>query len=191
MINTTPKKFSIEEYHRLTEIGFFQEDDKVELIRGEILEMAAKGALHVVCCTKLYKELLKLIDNKAIIRSQDPVFLLSGSEPEPDLVIVKNREDDYLSGHPTEKDIILIIEIADSSLNYDQEVKLPLYAEAGINHYWLFNLREQHLESYSLPYQEINGNYGYSKREIYLPNQTINLPNFNNLKLELTKIFPR
>lgn len=190
MIITTPKKFSIEEYHRLTEIGFFQEDDKVELIKGEILEMAAKGTPHVVCCTKLNKELLKLINNEAIIRSQDPVSLLSGSEPEPDLVIVKNREDDYLSGHPTEKDIILIIEIADSSLKYDQEVKLPLYAEAGINHYWLFNLREQHLESYSLPYQKINGDYGYSRREIYLPNQEINLPSFNDLKLELLKIFP-
>lgn len=190
MTTITARKFSLKEYHKLIEIGLLKEEENLELIQGEILEMAAKGTFHVVCCANLYQELVIQIRNLAIVRSQEPVSLLSKSEPEPDLVILKNKEDKYLSGHPTEKDIILIIEIADSSLKYDQEVKLPLYGEAGINNYWLFNLKDQQLESYSIPYQKRNGDYGYSKLEIYLSNQEIYLPDFNDLKLELVKIFP-
>jgi len=129
---TTKKRFTIEEYHSLTEIGFFKEDDRVELIQGEIIEMAAKGTAHTVCCKKLIRELPRLLAGQATIQCQDPILLPSGSEPEPDFAMVKNREDDYLASHPTPEDILLVIEIADSSLSYDREVKLPLYAEAGI-----------------------------------------------------------
>ncbi len=190
MKTNTNKHFSLEEYHRLTEIGFLKEDDRLELIRGEIQQMAAKGTPHRVCCTRLIRELSKLLEDGATLQCQDPILLPSSSEPEPDITILKNREDDYLSGHPTPKDIILIIEIADSSLNYDREIKLPLYAEAEINNYWLFNLVEQQLEIYTQPYQKVNGDYGYSKKEIYLPQQTVALPDFTDLILELNKIFP-
>ena len=195
----TPKRFTIAEYHRLTEIGFFAEDDRVELIRGEINRMAAKGTAHTVCCRKLLRELAALVAGYAELQCQDPIALPSGSEPEPDFAIVRQRSDSYLSGHPTPDDILLVIEIADSSLDYDREVKRSLYAEADIPHYWIFNLSEQCLEAYSEPYQ--NGDmFNYAVRRISLPNATIALPMATTqrdgttdrpaLELQLAKLFP-
>jgi Uma2 family endonuclease len=85
---------------------------------------------------------------------------------------------------------LLVIEIADSSLTYDQKVKLPLYAEAGISDYWLFNLVENHLETYSEPYQDLQGNFGYSVKRIILQNRAIALPCFPDLSLDLAQVFP-
>ncbi len=183
------KRFSSAEYHHLTEIGFFSEDDHIELIKGKINYMAAKGTFHTVCCSRLNKNLSLLLENVAIVRCQDPILLPSGSEPEPDFAIVNFKDDDYLSHHPTVEDIILVIEIADSSIEYDQKVKLELYAEANLNYYWIFNLLDFQLESYSNPYQKHNGKFAYSQQQIYLPHQTISLPKFPELILDLSKVF--
>lgn len=187
---TTAKHFTIAEYHRLTEIGFFTEDDRVELIQGKIFDMAAKGTLHSICETRLERELHKLVGGRATLRGQQPIILPDDSEPEPDRVIVRNREDDYLSGHPTPADILLLIEIADSSVSYDQEVKLPVYAEAGIAHYWLFNLKRECLECYSQPYRTVQGDFSYRQTLILLPNESVSLPCFPDLSLDLSKVFP-
>ena len=187
---TTAKRFTIAEYHRLAELGFFEEDDRVELIKGEIVQMAAKGTPHSVCETLLFRELVKLLDERAMVRGQQPIVIPKDSEPEPDLAIVRNRDDDYLSAHPSPLDVLLVIEIADSSVNYDQKVKLPLYAEAGISNYWIFNLVENCLESYSEPYQ-VQDKFGYRRKLIVLPNETVTLPNFPDLSLNLSKVFPK
>jgi Uma2 family endonuclease len=186
---TTAKRFTIEEYHRLADLGFFHEDDRIELIRGEIIEMAAKGTPHTTCCSSLLEELMGLIAGKATLRCQDPITLPSRSEPEPDFVIVQKRVDNYLSAHPTPADVLLLIEIADSTLKYDQETKLSVYAEAEILDYWLFNLVNNYLEAYSEPYQDLQGNFGYRVKRIVLPNQTIVLPCFPDLSLDLSKVF--
>jgi len=183
------KRFTLEEYHRLTELGFFH-DNRVELIRGEIWQMSAKGTAHSVCSTRLYRELFKLVGNNATLRGQEPIILLRDSEPEPDLTIARNRSDDYLSAHPTSIDILLAIEIADSTLKYDQEVKLPLYAEASISDYWIFNLQSNCLECYSEPYQDLQNKFGYRKKLIFLPNESVKLPHFSDLMLDLSKVFP-
>ena len=195
----TPQRFTIAEYHRLTEIGFFTEDDRVELIHGEINRMAAKGTAHTVCCSNLLAALAALLSDYATLRCQDPITLPSGSEPEPDFAIVRQRPDNYLSGHPTPDDILLVIEIADSSLDYDREVKRSLYAEAGIPHYWIFNLIERCLEAYSEPYQNLE-TFNYAVRRISLPNGRIALPLVTvegdgasdrpTLELQLVKLFP-
>lgn len=190
MAIATVKKFTIEDYHRLTELGFFQEDDRVELIRGEIIEMAAKGTYHSVCETLLERELYKLIGERATLRGQQPIILSSYSEPEPDRVIVKNREDDYLNGHPHTEDILLLIEISDSSLDYNQTTKLSVYSENNITDYWIFNLVDFCLEYYSEPYQKLQGDFGYLRKLIYLPTQSVTLPYFPDLTLDLTKVFP-
>ena len=190
MAIATVKKFTIEDYHRLTQLGFFQKDDKVELIRGEIIEMASKGTSHSVCETRLERELYKLIGERATLRGQQPIILSSYSEPEPDRVIVKNREDDYLNGHPQTEDILLLIEISDSSLDYDQTTKLSVYAENNITDYWIFNLVDFCLEYYRQPYQNLQGEFGYRNKLIYLPNESIILPCFPDLTLDLTKVFP-
>ena len=190
MNTVTRKRFSLQEYHQLIELGFFSPSPKVELIRGEIFTMAAKGTAHTACCTKLIRELGKLLVDNAILRCQDPIILPSASEPEPDFTIAKNRSDDYLSCHPQPEDILLLIEVADSSLSYDQETKLALYGESNILDYWIFNLLDEQLQTYSQPYQKSNGKFGYLNQKIFLPNQHINLPGFPDLILDLNKIFP-
>jgi len=190
MTLTTAKRFTITEYHRRAELDFFTEDDRVELIKGEIIKMVAKGRPHSVCNTRLYKELFKLLEEKATIRGQEPIIITNNSEPEPDLTIVKNTPDDYFLNHPIPSDIFLVIEVADSSLKYDQEVKLSLYAEAGISDYWIFNLIVYHLECYSEPYQDLQGTFGYRHKSIILPKESVKLPSFPELILDLTKVFP-
>ncbi len=191
MTIATVKRFSIAEYHRLTELGFLTENDRVELIKGQIIQMAAKGTAHEVCLTRLLRELTKLLSERAILRCQSPIVMPTDSEPEPDFTIVQNREDEYLSSHPSPAEVLLVIEIADSSLSYDREVKLPMYAESGIPDYWLFNLPENCLEFYSQPYQNSAGSFGYSLKRVILPNNAIALPGFPELYLDLANIFPR
>ncbi|MEO6862563.1 MAG: Uma2 family endonuclease [Microcoleus sp.] len=186
----TAKRFTTEEYHRLTELGFFAEDERVELINGELVKMAAKGTAHSVCETRLERELFKLLGERATLRGQQPIILPDDSEPEPDRAIVQNRPDDYLSSHPCPADILLLIEIADSSLSYDKQVKLPLYAAAEISDYWIFNLSQTCLECYSEPYQNAPGQFGYRKTLIFLPNESVNLPCFHDLALDLSRVFP-
>ncbi|MBD2303992.1 Uma2 family endonuclease [Chroococcidiopsis sp. FACHB-1243] len=185
----TLKRFTLAEYHRLAELGFLGEDDRIELIQGQIIKMSAKGTAHEVCITRLLRELPRLLGDRATLRSQSPLILLPDSAPEPDFAIVQNRADDYLSSHPEPADVLLVIEISDSSLRYDQEVKLSLYAEARISEYWIFNLVENHLEVYSEPYHDLQGNFGYGIKRIVLPNRAIALSCFPDLLLDLSKIF--
>lgn len=184
------KRFTVDEYHRLAELGFFHEDDRVELIRGEIIQMSAKGTAHTNCCRNLLRELAALITGRAELQCQDPIKLTAINETEPDFVILRQRADNYRDALPNAEDILLLIEIADSSVKYDQEVKLPLYAEAGISDYWIFNLVENHLETYSEPFQELQGNFGYRVKRIVLSNEAIALSCFPDLSLDLSKVFP-
>lgn len=187
----TAKRFTIDEYNRLAKLGFFHEDERVELIRGEIIPIAAKGTFHSTVNRRLIRELLKLIGDRGTLQNQDPIIIPPDSEPEPDVAILKNKDDDYLNYHPTPQDVLLLIEIADSSIKYDQENKLQLYAEAGILYYWIFNSIENCLETYNEPYQDNIGKFGYRRKVIYLPNETVNLPCFPELILDLSKIFPQ
>lgn len=184
------KRFTLAEYHRLGELGFFHEDDHIELINGEIIEMASKGTAHETCLRNLLRQLPKLVGDRATLQSQAPIALPPNSEPEPDFAILQNRDDNYLSGHPQPADVLLVMEVSDSSLNYDQDVKIPLYAKAGIADYWIFNLFDNYLEAYSEPYQDNQGKYGYLNKRIILSNQVIIFPCFPGLSLDLVRVFP-
>jgi Uma2 family endonuclease len=190
MTVATAKRFTVTEYHRLAELGFFEEDERVELIKGEIIQMAAKGKSHSTFNRRLIRELTQLLGNRATLQNQDPISIPPNSEPEPDLAIVRNRADDYFIHHPKPSDILLVIEISNSTLKYDREVKLPLYAEAGISDYWIFNLIKYCLECYSQPYQDSQGNFDYRRKLILLPNESVKLPSFPDLVLDLSKVFP-
>jgi len=181
---------TVQDYHRMTETGILDAEERVELIAGQIVEMAAKGTAHETCNRRLMRELLKLLGDRATLQNQSSIVLSNQSEPEPDFAIVQNRADDYLAGHPTAADVIWVIEVADSSLGYDQAVKLPLYAQAGIADYWIFNLVEGRLEVYSEPYQTTEGQFGYRVTRIVLPNEAIALPGFADRSLDLVKVFP-
>lgn len=170
MSAVTVKRFTVDEYHRLGNLGFFREDERTELIRGEIILMPAKKTPHSVCNTRLVRRLILLLGDSAIVRGQEPIILPADSEPQLDGVIARNRSDDYLSSHPEPADILLVIEISDTTLSYDQKTKLFLYAEDKIFDYWIFNLVENHLETYSEPYQDRQGKFNYRSKRIFLHN---------------------
>jgi Uma2 family endonuclease len=185
------KRLSIAEYHRLTELGFLQNSDRVELIRGELIYMSAKGTAHETCLRRLLRELPKLVEDQATLCCQSPITLPEDGEPEPDFAIVENHADDYLDRHPLPAEVKLAIEIADSSLTFDQTVKLSLYAEAGIVHYWIFNLLERQLEVHQEPYQKLDGTFAYRLKQIVLPQEDVVLPLPSEPCLELAIVFPR
>ena len=190
MVVATRRKFTIEEYHQLVDLGFFTENDRIELIRGEIIDMAPKRTPHSVCNSILFGELYKLLGDRANVRGQEPITLPSNSEPEPDVVIAEKKADNYLSAHPTAEDIILVVEISDSTLKYDREIKLSLYAEANISHYWIVNLVDNYLEVYTNPFSDNKDNFYYKNKSIFLPDDNITIPNFDDISLELKNIFP-
>ncbi|MBF2028246.1 MAG: Uma2 family endonuclease [Oscillatoriales cyanobacterium C42_A2020_001] len=183
------KRFTLDEYHRLIELGFLTKRDRVELIRGELVQMVAKGTPHSVCNTALLYELLPVLAGRALVRNQEPVILPLDSEPEPDFAIVRLRADSYLNSHPYPEDIHLLIEVSDSTLSYDQTTKLAVYAENNIQHYWIVNLIAHQLERYSQPFRNESGESGYRIRQIALRNETVAIPGFEDVSLNLASIF--
>jgi Uma2 family endonuclease len=186
----TPKRFTIDEYHQLISLGFLTEGARIELIRGELIQMTAKGTPHTVCSSILCRQLDRLLGDKVVIRGQDPITLLNDSEPEPDVVIARGTDEDYLAHHPYPQDILLVVEISDSTLTYDQTTKLKLYAEAGIDDYWIVNLNARQLECYNQPYKNAQGEFNYLSKQISLPNQSVAIPGFEDTLLDLSRIFP-
>lgn len=186
----TPKRFTVEEYHCLVELGFFTDNERIELIRGELIQMTSKGTPHTFSTTRLCRQLDRLLGDEAVIRCQEPIILSANSEPEPDIVIARGNESDYLTHHPYPEDIILVIEISDKTLSYDQTTKLSLYAEVGIYYYWIVNLQDSQLERYSQPYQMTQGKFNYVNKQIFIVNQSILVDGFEDILLDLTRIFP-
>ncbi|MFP5262933.1 MAG: Uma2 family endonuclease [Blastocatellia bacterium] len=143
--------FTVDEYHRMSEAGILSEADRVELIEGEIIKMSPIGRYHAACVKRLNSTLNRRVSDYAIVSVQDPVRLDEHSEPEPDIALLKPRDDFYAQGAPAVEDVLLIIEVADTSVEYDRDVKVPLYAKAGIAEAWLANIREDRIEAYSRP----------------------------------------
>ena len=143
-------RFSVAEYEQMIEHGILTENDRVELIHGEIIDKMAIGDAHAACVKRLNRLLGTTFGNRSLISVQDPICLID-SEPEPDLALLIPRGDFYLSGKPRPADILLVIEVSDSSLEYDRLVKLPMYAEAGIAEFWIVNLEDDCLEVYRQP----------------------------------------
>ncbi len=133
-------RFTLDDYHAMAEVGILGEDDRVELIGGEVVQMAAMGARRAGCVQRLTRLLLPVLSDGVQLRVQLPVAIPDYDEPEPDLALVRAREDDYDQSHPTPADVLLLIEVADTSLVYDRGVKLPIYARAGIPETWIADL---------------------------------------------------
>lgn len=150
-VRVEKRRFSVHEYHRMAEVGILSEDDRVELIEGEIVKMSPIGSRHAACVGRLNRLLQRLVRLDAIVRVQDPIRLDVYSEPEPDVALVKTRDDFYSREHPGPGDVLLLIEVADTSVERDLEAKLPLYARAGIPEVWLVNLPAETIEVNSRP----------------------------------------
>jgi Uma2 family endonuclease len=185
MVNTQIRPLTNAEYYQMMESGIIREGERVELISGQIFTMAAKGTRHTVSTTRLLKKLLSLIEEQAVVRCQEPITLPENSEPEPDIVIAKLRSDDYVDSHPSPADVILVIEVADSTIKFDRETKAPIYAAAGISEYWIVNLIDDRLEIYRQPEGSI-----YTSIQIVTPPQSVKLPQFSEIALNISNFFP-
>ncbi len=143
--------FNVDEYYRLAEKGILSDDERVELIHGEIFEKSPKGSRHIACVNRLNSILSKMPDESGILSVQNPISIDEFSEPEPDIAILKFREDFYQNEKPKAQDVLLLIEVCDSSVEADKWIKLPLYAFAGIQEVWLVDLSSDRVTSYTEP----------------------------------------
>jgi Uma2 family endonuclease len=134
----------------MIQVGILDENDRVELIRGQLVAKMSIGDEHAACVKRLNRQFANSAGARAIVGVQDPVRL-TDSVPEPDISLLQPRADFYASGAPTPADVLLVVEVADSSLDYDRGVKGPLYAENGIAEYWIANLEDRCLEVHRQP----------------------------------------
>ena len=143
--------FTVDEYHRMAEAGVFHEDDRVELIDGQVVEMTPIGPRHAVCVDRLNGLLARLVGDSAIVRVQSPVVLGQRAEPEPDVTLLRPPFERYQEVHPGPAEIMLVIEVADTSVEHDRDVKIPLYARGGVPEVWLVDLSAHRIEVYRDP----------------------------------------
>jgi|KBSSwiStaDraftv2_1062776.scaffolds.fasta_scaffold110870_1 Uncharacterized protein conserved in cyanobacteria len=139
-VDTAKRRFTADEYQRMGDAGIFPPGDRVELIDGEILTMSPIGSAHAAAVNRANRLLVLATDGRALVAVQNPIRLNPFSEPQPDLVLLRPRDDFYRSAHPGPADVLLVIEIAETTLRYDRDVKAPLYARNGIGEYWLVDL---------------------------------------------------
>ena len=147
----TKKLFTVEEHHRMGEVGILHEDDRVELIDGEIVRMSPIGDRHLGCVNCATTLFVEAFGRRAVVSPQNPVQLSDWTEPQPDLVVLKPRPDFYRGKRPTPGDVLFAVEVADTSLTYDRRVKLPRFAAAGIPEVWIEDLNKELLLVYLNP----------------------------------------
>ena len=178
-----PRRFNVTEYYKMAKAGILKPDDRVELIEGEIIKMTAIGSPHAACVSRLVRLLPKATGERALLWVQNPVRLDDFSEPVPDIALLKLRDDYYATRHPTPTDALLLIEVADSSLLKDRNIKVPLYAGAGISEIWIVNLPKETIEVYS---DALNGKY--RKCQKFKRGQVVKSPTVKGLALKVNEI---
>lgn len=146
-----PRRFTVDEYYRMGQSGILGEDERVELIEGEIIEMTPIGSPHASHVTRLSRKLTLHAGESALVAVQNPVRLSDFSEPEPDIALLRPRDDFYRDAHPGPADVFLIIEVSDTSLAYDRDTKVPLYARHGVPAVWLVDLQSRTVHVFSQP----------------------------------------
>jgi Uma2 family endonuclease len=179
-------RFSRADFHAMVEAGVLPEDARVELLWGDIVVMAAINARHASTVKRLNAALSVGLVGRAIIGVQDPFAIGDDTQPQPDVLVAKPRADFYEADHPSPADLFLVIEVSDTSLRYDHDVKVPLYAAAGITEVWLVNLVDNVLETYRDP-----GPKGYRSLQRLSPGDHVSLLAFPDLSLPVADLLPQ
>lgn len=180
----TKHRFTVEQYSKMGEVGIFGMEQRMELIEGEIIEMSPIGAKHAGSINRLNRIFASLVGNQAIISIQNSIRINNYSEPQPDIAILYWREDFYVESLPLPSEVFLLIEVADSTLKYDREVKAIIYAKAGIPELWIANLEAQIFEVYRQP-----SDTGYQQVQIYGKGEVINLLMLPDVAISVDDIF--
>ncbi|MGA7733573.1 MAG: Uma2 family endonuclease [Chloroflexia bacterium] len=179
------KRWTFDEYEKMIEAGVLTRDDRVELIRGEIVEMAAIGPRHMTCVILFHEALYDVLGKSVLVSTQNAIRLPGDSVPEPDIAVLKRRPEIYARQLPSVDDVLLVVEVADSTLKSDREVKVPLYAEAGIAEVWLVNLEADTVEVYSQP---VDGRY--ESKRVVTRDEKIAVPGSTNGEINLDSVMP-
>ncbi len=176
--------FTADEYHRMAQAGILSEDDRVELLEGAIVKMSPIGIRHAACVNRLNALFNQRAGQAVIVAVQNPIYLDDYSEPQPDISLLKPRGDFYAQRHPNPDEVLLIAEVADTSAAYDRDIKIPLYARAGISEVWLVNLPDEAVEVYSQP---LGGVYRQIRR--LRRRETLRPAGIPSLVLEVDELF--
>ena len=176
-------KYTVAEYHVMGEAGILTQNDRVELIDGEIVQMPPIGSSHQETVDVLTELFVSLVSGEARVRVQGPVRLGERGEPEPDLLLLRRREGFYRSAHPQPNDVFLAVEVSETTLRYDRNVKVPLYAQQGIPEVWLVNLPAETVEVYRDPQGA-----AYRETNQYRRGDTLSPQAFPNLQLAVEQM---
>jgi Uma2 family endonuclease len=181
----TLRKWTVKEYHKLGEMGFFHPEERVELLSGNIIKMSAKGTAHTSATRRTASVLHNLLGNQAAVYNKDPIALDDNSEPEPDIAVVRIDPFDYATHHPTPSEVYLIIEVADSSLTFDREIKAKIYARSGIADYWVLNVGDRQLHVFREPTEN-----GYQSEVILAETASISPIEFPAFNIAIQAMLP-
>jgi Uma2 family endonuclease len=178
------RKFSISDYHRMAETGILSENERIELIAGDIVTKIPVGSRHTSCVKSLRQLFTTMLADTVVVWVQNPICLGEYSEPEPDLALLKLRPDLYSEHRPTAKDVFLIVEMTEQAGDYERDVKLPVYAQAGFGEVWLVNIKDMKVEVYTNP-----AGQEYDMYHKFCQEHTITSVVFPNLRIPVEKIF--
>ena len=179
-----PRLITVVEYDRMIEAGIYTENDRIELLNGEIIEIIPKGTKHVYFNEVIADFFREKFDKNVDVRSQNPIILDDFSEPEPDIVLAKPPRKKYLENHPTPSDILLVMEISDTTLAYDRDDKASAYSRNGIGQYLLLNLQNETIEDYRAPNAD-----GYNSKQTFHKGESFILEAFPEIEIEIDDLF--
>lgn len=182
----TQHRFNVTEYYRMAETGVLRPDARVELLDGRIIDMSPIGSSHAGTVKRFIRIFTKLALDRWVISAQDPLRLDDHSEPEPDFMLLKPSPDDYTSRHPKPDEVFLLVEVADASLDYDRDEKLPAYGRSGVAEVWVVNLRDQSLEIYREPHFT-----GYGSKAVLRAGNTVSPQAFPDAMVDVGELLKR
>ncbi len=181
----TRRRFTVAEYYAMAEAGILAPDERVELLDGDVIAMPPIGDWHASRVKRLNNFMLPPLQGRAIVSVQDPTRLDDASEPQPDVMLLRWRDDFYEGGHPGPADVLLLIEVSDTTVDYDRSAKLAAYASAGIPEVWIVNRPNHRIESYADPSGD-----GYATVRHYGAGESIAPQAFPDVMLEVDRIIP-
>jgi Uma2 family endonuclease len=178
-------QISVERFQTMIERGVLLQDDRVELIKGEMIDRAPIGSRHAFTLTELGMRLTRAVSEGVRVAIQCPLVLSEDSQPEPDLILLREKVGKYADALPTPADVLLLVEVSDTPIDYDRGTKLPLYAEGGVPEVWIANVRERRIEVYQQP-----GTKGYGFRRECKPGERLAPSGAPEAVLNVGDVFP-
>lgn len=183
-VDVVRRRFTVDEYLHMVEAGILTEDERVELLDGEIVEMTPVGHRHTARVAALNRVLLLGVGSRAVVWPQGPIRLSERSQPEPDLILLRPRPVSYGDAVPEPQDVLLLIEVADNSLARDRELKRRLYAAAGIPEYWIVNVQDREIEVHTSP-----SGTSYASVRRCQPGEILSPQAFPDLRVDVAEVF--